>query len=170
MRRLAAFSIFAATCSPDWLQMLSELTRVVKKDGRVIVAQWSDPTGFAGPSKILAKVFSQVFPDRPPLTMSISCAHTIDSLRKDLEDAGCEKVRVEEAKAGTAWPEPSLLVEELEPIFRFLPAYAALSDAERAKMKGPMIAAFAAHAAPDGTVNIPDAAFIATGYKTNARQ
>jgi ubiquinone/menaquinone biosynthesis C-methylase UbiE len=165
----AGFSIFAATCSPDWLQMLSELTRVLKKDGRVTVTQWSDPTGFAGPSKILAEVFSKVFPDRPPLTMSISCVHTVESLRNDLEDAGCEKVRVEEAKAGCIWPEPNRLVEEFEPIFRFLPAYAALSDAERADMKGPLTAAFAAHAALDGTVNLPDAAFIATGYKSNSR-
>jgi ubiquinone/menaquinone biosynthesis C-methylase UbiE len=130
----AGFSVFAATCMPAWQQMLSELTRVVKKGGRVTVTHWSDPTGFAGPSKILVEVFSKVFPDR---SLAMSCVHTAESLRKDLEDAGCEKVRIEEAKVESAWPEPNRLVEELESIFRFLPAYATLSEAERAEMKGP---------------------------------
>jgi hypothetical protein len=160
------FSVFAATCFPDWYQALSELVRVVKTGGRVAVTHWSDPTGFAGPTKIVAEVFGQIFPhNTTPLTVGLSCVHTSESLRKDLTDAGCEKVRVEEVKVSSIWPEPNLLVEELEPVFRVLPAYAALSDVERAQMKGPLTAAFAAHTAPDGTVHLPDAAFIAIGNK-----
>jgi ubiquinone/menaquinone biosynthesis C-methylase UbiE len=162
----AGFSVFAATCFPDWDQGLSELVRVVKSGGRVVVTHWSDPTGFAGPSKIMAEVFSEVFPHNTgALSSGMSCVHTSESLRGDLTDAGCEKVRVEEVKVGSTWPEPERLVEELDPIFRFLPAYAALSDEERIQMKGPLTAAFATHAAPDGTVRLPDAAFIVMGNK-----
>jgi ubiquinone/menaquinone biosynthesis C-methylase UbiE len=57
----AGFSVFAATCMPAWQQMLSELTRVVKKGGRVTVTHWSDPTGFAGPSKILVEFSAKSF-------------------------------------------------------------------------------------------------------------
>jgi ubiquinone/menaquinone biosynthesis C-methylase UbiE len=162
----AGFSVFAATCFPDWHQALSELVRVVKIGGRVVVTHWSDPTGFAGPSKILAEVFSEVFPhNAASRSLGMSCVHTSESLHKDLTDAGCEKVRVEEVKVGSTWPEPKQLVEELDPIFRILPAYGALSDEERAQMKGPLTAAFAAHVVANGTVELPDAAFIAMGNK-----
>jgi ubiquinone/menaquinone biosynthesis C-methylase UbiE len=166
----AGFSVFAATCMPDWHQALSELVRVVKVGGRVVVTHWSDPTGFAGPSKILAEVFSEVFAhNKSPLSSGISCVHTSESLRKDMTDAGCENIRVEEVNVTSTWPDPNRLVDELEPIFRFLPAYAALNDTERTHMKGPLTEAFAAHTAADGTVQLPEAAFIAIGNKRPSR-
>ena len=162
----AGFSVFAATYFPDWYQALSELVRVVKVGGRVVVTHWSDPTDLAAPTKILAEVFSGLFPhNATSLLPGRSPDHTPESLRKDLTDAGCENIRVEEIKVASIWPEPIRLVEELDPIFCVLRAFGVLSDAERALMKAPLTAAFAAHAVPNGTVELTDAALIAMGDK-----
>jgi ubiquinone/menaquinone biosynthesis C-methylase UbiE len=162
----SGFSVFAATYFPDWYQALSELVRVVKVGGRVVVTHWSDPADLAAPTKILAAVFSELFPhNATSLSPGISPDHTSESLRKDLTDAGCENIRVEEIKVVSIWPEPMRLVEELDPIFCVLRAFGVFSDAERALMKGPLTAAFAAHALPNGTVELTDAALIAMGDK-----
>jgi ubiquinone/menaquinone biosynthesis C-methylase UbiE len=162
----AGFSFFAATYFHDWHQALSELVRVVRVDGRVVVTHWSDPTDLAAPTKILAAVYSELFPhNAPSLSPGTSPVHTAESLRKDLTDAGCKNIRVEEIKVTSIWPEPIRLVEDLDPIFCVLRAFGILSDAERALMKGPLTAAFAAHTFTDGTVELTDAALIAMGDK-----
>ena len=162
----AGFSVFAATYFPDWYQALSELVRVVRVGGRVVVTHWSDPTDLAAPTKILAAVSSELFPhSATSLSPGISPVHTSESLRKDLTDAGCENIRVGEIKVTSIWPEPIRLVEELDPIFCVLRACGVLSDAERALMKGPLTAAFAAHAVTNGTVELTDTALIAMGSK-----
>jgi SAM-dependent methyltransferase len=162
----AGFSVFAATYFPDWHQALSELVRVVRVGGRVVVTHWSDPADLAAPTKILAAIFSELFPhNATSLSPGTSPAHTSESLRKDLTDVGCENIRIEEIKVASIWPEPTRLIEELDPILCVLRAFGVLSDAERALMKAPLTAAFAAHALPNGTVELTDAALIAMGDK-----
>jgi ubiquinone/menaquinone biosynthesis C-methylase UbiE len=131
----AAFSVFAATLFPDSQQALSEMVRVIRPGGALSIVHWGTPSG-ADIFVILSRALQGLglgagAVTAPRITALLSPEH----LREVLIGLGCVDVSVETVRAASVLPKTESFMDELDPIFRALPAYRDLSEEQRATLR-----------------------------------
>ncbi|MGF6811605.1 ubiquinone/menaquinone biosynthesis C-methylase UbiE [Paraburkholderia sp. Clong3] len=161
----AAFSIFGVMLFASWRAGLAEMVRVVRANGRVVVAAWPSRVG-ATPMVILDGVFSRVFPGRSLWGENGLNEWSQTSLRGAVIESGCSDVTVTVCETIQSAASVDALLEEFGPLFHFAPNYAALTDEQHARLQPALKAAFQAYAESDGSINLPSSALIAVGRKS----
>ncbi|MBV8885734.1 MAG: class I SAM-dependent methyltransferase [Chroococcidiopsidaceae cyanobacterium CP_BM_RX_35] len=162
----ASFSVFGIIGFPDWQRGMSELVRVTRSGGRVIVVTWENPEG-AGPMPLFMQAYRHAFPKAaipsPPPGMSV--LGSLEALKIEMVKAGCGEVTVHAINRD--WSEPSVdrVMGDIDQILALHPLYAALDDGGRARLREPLRAAFETYTEPDGALQIPGTANVAVGHK-----
>jgi ubiquinone/menaquinone biosynthesis C-methylase UbiE len=128
----AAFSIVGVSLFTDWRAGLNELARVLRPGGRGCVATWRNLPG-GGPFHVMAQALRAVFPDRPapvPPEGFVALADP-ERLRKELSEAGFDKVSVEEIEAIWEGPAGEAYLHELKELHPYMGPYRLLEPRER---------------------------------------
>lgn len=132
----AAFSIFGVMLFPDWARGLSELARVVRPEGRGVIAVWSSPEG-AGPTPAFLDAYRRVFPERglPPLPAGMLRLQNADALREEMDRAGFKNVAVHTITGAWEAPSADWVADNADRLFRWSALHAALREVERASLR-----------------------------------
>jgi len=164
----SAFSLFGVLAFTTWPKGLSELVRVTRPGGQIVVTMWTERQD-ATPAVIMKRVFEEVFPGRELWPEGFFPSWSTCSLENALHWAGCEETEVQVCKA--EWRPlspsgdpmyPADALTEGDPMFRNFPGYNALTEMERARLRAALSDAFAGQ---DGTIRLPTEAFVARGRK-----
>jgi len=160
-------SVFGVVTFPDWQAGLAEAVRAAAPGGRVVLTTWASSRG-GGFVSVFMDTYVTTFPDKKPpvLGPGVDALATAAALVDACTSAGLERVTVEDENALWTGPHVDSVVTELDPMLRRFPFYAALDDAERATLSGPLQAALARYAdEADGMVRIPCVARVTVAYK-----
>ena len=161
----AAFSIFGVMLFPDWRRGLREQARVLRAGGKGCVATWRDPPG-GGPFVLMASALRSTFPDRPPPLPPEGMAVLSDPgrLAAEMRAGGFDQVEVRELQATWRGPAGDAYFEETEALHSYMPPYAALDEAGRARVKSAVRLLLDEHTVR-GTVELPSAVLLAVGTR-----
>lgn len=162
----ASFSMFGVMAFPDYRRGLAELVRATRAGGRTVVATWANPDG-AGPMAPFMQAYRATFPDAelPPPLPGVIALSSAEDFKAEMIAAGCDDVVVHEVDGVWGGPSLDMVMATFEEARDLIPLYAALDDAGRAKLAGPLRAAIAAHVDPDRAIRVHSIANIAIGRK-----
>ena len=132
----AAFSIFGVMLFPDWALGLRELHRVVRPDGRIVVATWARAQG-AGPALLFHRAWCEAFRDREPLPFpaGLEALRLPERLTAAMKNAGSNAVHIEEAMRDWEIISPNWLADHADRLFLQFPSWAALDAHDRERVR-----------------------------------
>jgi SAM-dependent methyltransferase len=161
----AALSIFGVSLFQNWRKGLAEQTRVLRPGGKAVLATWRTMPG-GGPFLIMAEAMRAVFPDRapPPAPEGFLVLADPDRMGEAMRGVGLVDVKVEEIEAVWDGPSGRAYLREMHDFHRFMPPYAALDAAGRARIDDAILTSVDKRAV-DGRLSMRTLVTLGTGSK-----
>ncbi len=157
-----AISAFGIFLFPDHEAGLLEAVRVLRPGGRVGLGTWQGRFG-AGPSLILHETFGELFPKRETALpwSGVAAWGTADRLEQSMRRAGLDEIRIEPHTETWTFTSVDEVTKPAQAMFRMLPNWAALEEAEREQLIDRVIEKLGPRLA------IPSTALLATGIRAD---
>lgn len=160
-----AVSNFGILAYSTWQQGLTEMIRVTRSGGRIVLSMWTHRRDCA-PAHVMQRVFSQAFPSRELWPNSLFPIFSEEQLAAIIQDAGCTDAAVEVIEESWSPYSSADVVSECDPMFRIFPGYAALQPHEVATLHEALGEAFKGYAGDDGIIRLPTKAFVVIARKS----
>lgn len=135
---------------------------MLRPRGRIGLATWQGQFG-AGPSLILHETFGELFPEREASLpwSGVAAWGDADRLEQSMLQAGLDEIRIEPRTETWTFASVDDVTKPVQAMFRILPNWAELGEAERARLIDRVVAKLGSGLA------VPSTALLATAIKAD---
>lgn len=160
-----AVSNFGILAYATWQQGMSEMIRVTRSGGRIVLSMWTHRRDCA-PAHVMQRVFSQAFPGRELWPSNLFPIFSEEQLAAIILDGGCTDAVIDVIEESWSPYSSPDVVSECDPMFRIFPGYAALQPHEVVSLHEALGEAFQGYAGDDGIIRLPTKAFVVIARKS----